>query len=99
MSDKTNGLNKDRMGVALLLQNIAQTVAESDPNCEAVIIISINDASVVEVADGHTVVADIQLGQSATTEHAAAYCAALREVLAASGLAPLDDGFARAEWD
>ena len=80
--NRMNGLEKEKMGVASKLQQIAQKIQEQGYGGEAVIVITITDAGFEQVTDeGGYLVGDVAIGQAATTPDSALYCKQIRDLI------------------
>lgn len=94
-----SGIDTDRLERAHVLQAAAQELIDAGIGGDAVIIVSVENAELGQLdGDNVIVIGDVQLGQAATTDASAAYCAALREKITAL-MSDARDGGAMVSWD
>ena len=82
MSDRMNGIDTDEMNTAMILQSVAQEIQKQKYGGDAIVVIRIKNAEFEQInEEGGRLSGDVAIGQAATTNHSAIYCAMIRELI------------------
>jgi len=82
VSDHTNGIDTDEMNTAMILQSVAQEIQKQKYGGDAIVVIRIKNAEFEQInEEGGRLSGDVAIGQAATTNNAAIYCAMIRELI------------------